>query len=129
MKFNNLGMCTVANFSLASNLYGNFHIVIFNILGVGTLVLDTRIGMYNEPPSAEAVKLIQGVDDAVKNMQNLVFGFLEKNLLPYIDTPSFKKLSKALDSNDEILAMFVNKKIKELEEMVKRDDFQENQSE
>lgn len=100
----------------------------FNILGVGTLVLDARIGLYNDPPSEEAVKLIQGVDDAVKYMQTLVFGIVEKKLLPYVDTPSFNKFTKALNSNDEILRMFVDKKIEELQKTVKRNDFQENQS-
>ena len=52
----------------------------FYLLGVGTLVLDARIGLYNDPPSEEAVKLIQGVDDAVKYMQTLVFGIVEKKL-------------------------------------------------
>ena len=104
------------------------HCCFFYLLGVGTLVLDARIGLYNDPPSEEAVKLIQGVDDAVKYMQTLVFGIVEKKLLPYVDTPSFKKLTKALNSNDEILRIFVAKKIKEVQEMVKQNNFQENQS-
>lgn len=94
---------------------------------VGTMVLDTRIGLYNDPPNEEAIKLIQSVDDSFKFMQILLFGFVEKNLLPYMDTPSFKKFSKATETAEEVLAMFINKKIEELEEMAKRDDFQENQ--
>ena len=93
------------------------------------MVLDTRIGLYNDPPSEEAMRLIQSVDDLFKYMQILFFGFLEKNLLPYMDTPSFKKLSKAVDIMDEMLALFIFKKIKKLEEMAKLDDFQENQGE
>ena len=96
---------------------------------MSTLVLDARIGLFNDPPNEEAVRLIHGVQDALDCMQNLVFGFVEKNLLPYVDTPSFKKFRKAVDGNDEILRMFINKKIKELEDMAKRDDLQENQSE
>lgn len=75
------------------------------------------------------MRLIQGVHEAVECMQILIFGFVEKNLLPYLDTPSFKKFCKALDSNNEVVRIFVDKKIKELEEMAKRDDLQENQSE
>jgi len=85
--------------------------------------------LYNDPPSAEAVRLIQGVHEAVECMQILIFGFVEKNLLPHLDTPSFKKFCKALDSINEVVRIFVDKKIKELEEMAKRDDLQENQSE
>ena len=54
---------------------------------------------------------------------------MEKNLLFYMDTPSFKKFSKATETADEMLAMFINKKIEEFEEMAKRDNFQENQGE
>ena len=90
------------------------------------MVLDTRIGLYNDPPNEEAMKLIQSVDDSFKCMQILVFGFVEKNLLPYMDTPSFKKFSKAFETAEEVVTMFINKKI---EEMAKRDDFQENQGE
>ena len=93
------------------------------------MVLDTRIGLYNDPPNEEGMKLIQSVDDSFKCMQILLFGFVEKNLLPYMDTPSFKKFSKATETKDEVLAMFVNKKIEEFKEMAKRDDFQENQGE
>ena len=85
--------------------------------------------MFNDPPNEEAVRFINGVQEALESMQILVFGFVEKNLLPYVDTPSFKKFCKAVDGNDEILRMFINKKIKELEDMTKRDDLQENQSE
>ncbi|KAL9959272.1 hypothetical protein ACROYT_G032582 [Oculina patagonica] len=95
---------------------------------VGTLVFDSRIGLYDDPPSEEAVKFIQAVDDIFQCLHNLLFGFVEKNLLPYIDTPSFKKLSKSLDIQSEIGMMYINKKIKELEEMANRDDkSQENQ--
>lgn len=100
-----------------------------NILGMGTLVLDARLGLYNDPPSAEGVRLIQGVNEAFECIQILLFGFVEKNLLPYLDTPSFKKFCKAMDSTDEVLRMFIDKKMKEIEEMAKQDDLQENQSE
>lgn len=96
---------------------------------MGTLVLDARLGLYNDPPSAEGVRLIQGVSEAFECIQILLFGFVEKNLLPYLDTPSFKKFCKAMDSTDEVLRMFIDKKMKEIEEMAKQDDLQENQSE
>ena len=103
---------------------------ILNILGVGTLVFDTRIGLYNDPPNEEAVRFIQAVEDMFICLGVLLLGFVEKNLLPYMDTPSFKKLSKSLDIQTEIGMMFIDKKIKELEEMANRDDqSQENQGE
>ena len=93
------------------------------------MVLDTRIGLYNDPPNEEAMKLIQSVDDSFKYIQILLFGFVEKNLLTYMDTPSFKKFCKTAEITDEMLTMFINKKIQEFEEMAKNDDFQENQGE
>ncbi|XP_078342285.1 1,25-dihydroxyvitamin D(3) 24-hydroxylase, mitochondrial-like [Oculina patagonica] len=95
---------------------------------VGTLVFDSRIGLYDDPPSEEAMKFIQAVDDMFKCLGKLMLGFVEKNLLPYMDTPSFKKLSKSMDIQNEIGMMYINKKIKELEEMANRNDkSQENQ--
>ena len=53
---------------------------------------------------------------------------MEKKLLPYVDTPSFKRVCKAMDELNEIGAMFVNRKIKELQEMAnKQDDSQETE--
>ena len=121
-------------FLMSIFIWGFFIIIILidilNILGVGTLVFDTRIGLYNDPPNEEAVKFIQAVDDMFHCLQILVLGFVEKSLLPYMDTPSFKKLSKSLDTQTKIGMMFINKKIKELEEMANIDDqSQENQGE
>ena len=99
---------------------------------MGTLVFDARIGLLDDTPSEEAMKFIQGVDDFFKFTQTLLFGFFEKHLLPYIDTPSFKKLSKSMDAINETGAMFVNKKVKELEEMAsgeKNHNSQENEGE
>lgn len=93
------------------------------------MVFDTRIGLYNDPPTEKAMTFIQSVDDAFKYMHNLMFGFVEKNLVPYINTPSFNKFSKAMDTGMEIGEMFVNKKIKELDEIANRGDSQENEGE
>ena len=113
-------------------MYEDFHKLqiycYFEYLGVGTLVFDTRIGLYDDPPNEEAVKFIQAVDDMFMCLHIFVLGFVEKNLLPYIDTPSFKKLSKSLEIQNEIGMKFINKKVKELEDMAHRDDrSQENQ--
>ena len=93
------------------------------------MVLDARIGLYNDPPNEDAMKLIQSVDDSFKYLQILFFGFVEKNLLPYMDTPSYRKFSKAIETAEEVLAIFINKKIEEFEEIARRDDFEENQGE
>ena len=53
---------------------------------------------------------------------------MEKKLSPYMDTPSFKRVCKALDEMNEIVAVLVNRKIKELQEMAnKQDDSQETE--
>ncbi len=100
------------------------------ILGVGTLVFDTRIGLYDDPPSEVAIKFIHAVHDTFASLHILLFGFVEKSFLPYMDTPAFKKLSKSLDTQNEVAMMYINKKMKELEEMANSDDkSQENQGE
>ena len=107
----------------------NVHVRILNILGVGTLVFDDRVGLYDDPPSEEATRFIDAVNDVFAYSHILLFGFVENLLLPYVDTPSFKKLGKAMDTMAEIGEMFIKKKIKELEEMADRGDSQENQGE
>ena len=66
--------------------------------------------------------------DFFENGHHLLFALLEKKLLPYVDTPSFKRVCKALDEANEIGATFTNRKIKELREMAdKQDDSQETE--
>ena len=96
--------------------------------GVGTFVFDTRVGLYDDPPNPEATRFIQCVHDFFENGHHLLLAPLEKKLLPYVDTPSFKRICKALDEMYEIGGMLVNRKIKELQEMAnKKDDSQETE--
>ena len=82
--------------------------------------------MYDDPPNPEATRFIQCVHEFFENGHHLLFALVERKLLPYVDTPSFKRMCKALDEVNEIGAMLVNRKIKELREMDnKQDDSQE----
>jgi len=89
---------------------------------VGTFVFDTRVGLYEDPPNEEATRFIQAVHEFFESGHNLLFAIVEKKLLPYVDTPSFKRVCKASDTINELGAKFLNKKIEELEVMADRQD-------
>ena len=78
--------------------------------------------MYEDPPNPEATRFIKCVHDVFENGHQLLFALVEKKLLPYVDTPSFKRMCKASDEMYEIGGMFVNRKIKELQEMANKQD-------
>ena len=78
--------------------------------------------MYEDPPNPEATRFIQSVHDFFENGHHLLFALVEKKLLPYVDTPSFKRMCKAADEINEIGGMLVNRKIKELQEMANKQD-------
>ena len=89
-------------------------------------MFDTRVGLYEDPPNADATRFIRAVLDMFENGHHLFFGILEKKLLPYVETPSYKKVCSAMDTTNEICLMFVERKKKELQEMAdKQDDSQE----
>ena len=84
--------------------------------------------MYEDPRNPEAARFIQCIHDFFENGHHLLFALVERKLLPYVDTPSFKRVCKALNEVNEIGAMLVNRKIKDLREMAnKQDDSQETE--
>ena len=87
---------------------------------MGTFVFDARVGLYDDPPSEEAMRFVEAVHDVFKYLHIFVFGIVEKSLFSYVDTPSVKKLSRAEDTIEEVTKGFIDKKFKELEEMAKR---------
>ena len=96
---------------------------------MGTLVFDTRVGLYNDPPSEEALRFIGSIHDTFQSLHAFVFGIVEKNLFQYMNTPNFVKLERALDTSFEIGRGYIDKKMKDLEEMAHKgsDDSQESE--
>ena len=93
------------------------------------MVFDTRVGLYNDPPSEEALRFIGSIHDTFQSLHAFVFGIVEKNLFQYMNTPNFVKLERALDTSFEIGRGYIDKKMKDLEEMAHKgsDDSQESE--
>lgn len=94
---------------------------------VGTLVFDVRVGLYNDPPSEEAMRFIGAIHDVFQSLHAFVFGILEKHLYHYVNTPNFVKLERAVDTSFEIGQGYIDKKMKDLKEMAHKgsDDSEE----
>ena len=71
--------------------------------------------MYDDPPNPEATRFIQGAHDFFENGHHLLFALVERTLLPYVDTPSFTRVCKALDELYEIGGMLVKGKLRNFE--------------
>ena len=96
---------------------------------MGTLVFDARVGLYDDPPSERAMRFIEAVHEVFKCLHIFFFGIVEKSLCSYVDTPSVKRLSRALGTIEEITRWFVDMKVKELEEMAKKGTDHSHESE
>ena len=96
---------------------------------MGTLVFDARVGLYNDPPSEEALRFIGSIHDAFQSLHVFFFGIVEKKLFQYMNTPNFVKLERALDTSFEIGRGYIDRKMKDLEEMAHKgsDDSQESE--
>ena len=94
---------------------------------MGTLVFDVRVGLYNDPPSEEAMRFIGAIHDVFQSLHAFVFGILEKHLYHYVNTPNFVKLERAVDTSFEIGQGYIDKKMKDLKEMAHKgsDDSEE----
>lgn len=96
---------------------------------MGTLAFDARVGLYNDPPSEEALRFIGSIHDIFQSLHAFVFGIVEKNLFQYMKTPNFVKLERASDTSLEITRGYIDRKMKDLEEMAHKgsDDSQESE--
>ncbi|XP_015780625.1 PREDICTED: cytochrome P450 27C1-like [Acropora digitifera] len=89
----------------------------FTLESIGTMAFDTRLGLYSDPPSPEGLKFIAAVHDFFDLSQKLLLSIPSNLMRPYMDTPALKKFFTAADEILDIGEVFVNRKIKELEEM------------
>ena len=93
------------------------------------MAFDARVGLYNDPPSEEALRFIGSMHDIFQSLHAFVFGIVEKNLFQYMKTPNFVKLERASDTAFEIARGYIDRKMKDLEEMAHKgpDDSQESE--
>lgn len=89
----------------------------FFLSGVGTVAFDSRLGLYEDPPSREALRFIEEVQNFFTLSHKLLFSVTSRFVRQYVDTPTLKKFWKTADAVFEIGQGFVDRKMKELKEM------------
>ena len=88
----------------------------FFIVAVGTMAFDERVGLYDDPPNKESVKMINATVDMFKHLGKLSRGW-EAFVYQYVTTPTYKKYCEAQDTTFAIGQGIVDKKVMELKKM------------
>jgi len=86
------------------------------VLGFGTIAFDTRVGLYDDPPNKEIVKMIEATKETVKYWGKSSRG-LESLLFRFVTTPSYRKFCKVQDIAIGISQRIVDEKVSELKKM------------
>ncbi|KAL9965315.1 hypothetical protein ACROYT_G029100 [Oculina patagonica] len=95
---------------------------------VGTMAFDERVGLYDDPPNEEIVKMIKATFDGFKYMGKLNWGW-EALLYRFVNTPSYRKFCESQDTLFAISQKIVDKKILELNKMAEDgEEFVKNQA-
>ena len=82
-------------------------------LAVGTLAFDVRVGLYDDPPNKETVKMVKATFEAFSYVGKLSSG-LESLVFRFMKTPSYWKFCEAQDTAIRISQEIVDRKILEL---------------
>ena len=102
-------------------------ILIFRVLAVGTMAFDLRVGLYEDPPNQDIIKVIQATFDGFKYLGYLNRGW-ESQLYRFVTTPSYRKFCKTQDTLFSIGQKIVDKKVADLKKFTEEgDEFVENQ--
>lgn len=86
------------------------------VVAVGTMAFDTRVGLYDDPPNKETVRMIEATKEAFKYLGKLSAGW-EGLLSRFVITPSCRKYFEVQDIAIGISQKFVDDKISELKAM------------
>lgn len=86
----------------------------FDILGIGTVAFDMRLGLYQDPPPVEALKFIEEFHNFFRLTHKLFFNVTSRLAWQYVDTPTLKAFLKCGDSIFDIGQKFVDRKMREL---------------
>ncbi len=91
------------------------------------MAFDERVGLYDDPPNEEIVKMIKATFDGFKYMGKLNWGW-EALLYRFVNTPSYRKFCESQDTLFAISQKIVDKKILELNKMAEDgEEFVKNQ--
>ena len=86
------------------------------VLAVGTMAFDVRIGLYDDPPNKETVKMIESTKESFRLLGVLCRG-LENLLFPFVTTPNYRKYCEVQDMAIEIGQRIIDDKVSELKTM------------
>ena len=92
-------------------------IVKYFFSGIITLAFDTRIGLYEDPPKDEALKMSELIREHLDLSQKLIFNIVSRFASQYIETPTLKKFYKCADASFDMGLALIDKKMRELKEM------------
>ena len=81
------------------------------------MAFDVRIGLYDDPPNKDTVRMIEATKESFRLMGVLSRG-LEHLLLAFVATPNYRKFCKAQDTALGIGQRIVDDKVSELKKMV-----------
>ncbi len=80
------------------------------------MAFDVRVGLYDDPPNKETVKMIKATVDGFAYMGKLARG-LEGLLFRFVTTPTYRKFCETQDTAIRISQEIVDKKVMELKKM------------
>ena len=99
------------------------------LLAVGTMAFDVRVGLYDDPPNKDTVKMVQATLDAFALMGKLGRGW-ENLCYMFFTTPTYRKFCEANDTSFAMSQKIVDNKVAELNKMAEEGGaFDDNQSE
>ena len=80
------------------------------------MAFDVRIGLYDDPPNKETVKMIEATKESFRLLGVLCRG-LENVLFPFVTTPTYRKYCEVQDMAIEIGQRIIDDKVSELKKM------------
>ena len=86
------------------------------VIAVGTMAFDVRIGLYDDPPNKETVKMIEATKEVFRLLGVLIRG-LESVLFRFVTTPNYRKFCEVQDISLEIGQRIVDDKVSELKKI------------
>ena len=80
------------------------------------MAFDIRVGLYEDPPNQDIVKVIQATFDGFKYLGYLNRGW-ESRLYRFFTTPSYRKFCETQDTQFNVGQKIVDEKVAELEKL------------
>ena len=93
------------------------------------MAFDVRVGLYDDPPNKDTVKMVQSTMDAFALVGKLSRGW-ESLFVRFCPTPTYRTFCEAMDTSYTMSQKIVDNKVAELNKMAEEGGaFDDNQSE